>query len=170
MLATDFLRSLLAKHKKDPDAFTANYCYYHVIPNMLTGGGTTAATLNVATLIAAIYFLFKHPDVTEKLRRGVERAKIGSSANNSIFKQAHEDPYLQNGNEETSRMFSIHKAGHAPRSVIKGPHSCRMAFLSGCTCMTLSLEHFLPAKSCRRVMGSHASANASFTYRLQMSS
>ena len=48
----DLLSSLLAKHQRDPEAFTIGDAHHHTLPNVVGGAETTGITLS-----AAMYFL-----------------------------------------------------------------------------------------------------------------
>lgn len=73
-LDSDFLGSLLSKHRRNPDNFTVDDAYYHVIAPVLAGGETTGVTQN-----ATMYFLRKHPQALEKLREEVKELKARST-------------------------------------------------------------------------------------------
>jgi len=90
MLETDYLGSLLAKHRKTPATFGVDDAYYHILSNILAGGETTGNTM-----IAAIYFLTKHPQVMDRLRKEAEGLKERSKNAKVTVKEAHECSYLQ---------------------------------------------------------------------------
>lgn len=99
-LDSDFLGSLLSKHRRNPDNFTVDDAYYHVIAPVLAGGETTGVTQN-----ATMYFLRKHPQALEKLREEVEELKARSTNKTIAEKEAQGCSYLQAVIKGTLRLF-----------------------------------------------------------------
>lgn len=90
LLETDYLGSLLAKHRRTPETFKVDDANYHMIANIGGGGETTGSSI-----VAAIYFLSKHPRSLEKLRQEMEELKARSKNDKITVKEAHECSYLQ---------------------------------------------------------------------------
>lgn len=99
-LETNFLDSLLAKHQKNPDTFSIDDAYYHIVPNVSAGGETTGIALS-----ATVYFLCRNPDKLEKLRKELERMKKGNRSDRVAMKVAQDCPYLQAVIKESLRLF-----------------------------------------------------------------
>ena len=74
VLQTDYLGSLLAKHRRDPQQFKVDDASFHVLSNVVAGGETTGISL-----AAAIHFLIQYPHVLEKLRRELDGLNKGSN-------------------------------------------------------------------------------------------
>ena len=89
LLQTDYLGSLLAKHRRDPQRFKVDDASYHVLSNVLAGGETTGISL-----AAAIHFLIQYPHVLEKLRRELDGLNKGSNERVSM-KDAQNCKYLE---------------------------------------------------------------------------
>ena len=79
LLQTDYLGSLLAKHRRDPQQFKVDDAFYHVLSNVIAGGETTGISL-----AAAIHFLIQYPQVLEKLRQELDGLNKGSNERVSI--------------------------------------------------------------------------------------
>ena len=74
LLQTDFLGSLLAKHRRNPQQFKVDDASYHVLSNVIAGGETTGISL-----AAAIHLLIQYPHVLEKLRQELDGLDKGSN-------------------------------------------------------------------------------------------
>ena len=113
VLKTDYLTSLLAKHRRTPDHFSVDDAYYHIISNVVAGGETTGIALT-----AAMYLLVKSPRVLERLRgelEGVKRCKNGRVG----VMEAQNCGYLNAVIKEVLRLFP--PAGlNLPRVIPKG--------------------------------------------------
>ena len=72
LLQTDYLGSLLAKHRRDPQHFKVDDAFYHISSNVVAGGETTGISL-----AAAIHLLVQYPQVLEKLRQELDGLKKG---------------------------------------------------------------------------------------------
>lgn len=90
LLETDFMGSMLARHRRSPESFSVDDAHYHLIAQIGGGGETTGNEM-----CAAIYFLCKYPRVLEKLREAVEEMRQRSKAARITAKEAHECSYLQ---------------------------------------------------------------------------
>ena len=113
VLKTDYLTSLLAKHRRTPDHFSVDDAYYHIISNIVAGGETTGIALT-----AAMYLLVKSPRVLEKLRGELERVKRGENGRVGVM-EAQNCGYLNAVIKEVLRLFP--PAGlNLPRVVPKG--------------------------------------------------
>ena len=113
VLKTDYLTSLLAKHRRTPDNFSVDDAYYHIISNVVAGGETTGIALT-----AAMYLLVKSPRVLEKLRGELEGMKRGENGRVGVM-EAQNCGYLSAVIKEVLRMFP--PAGlNLPRVVPKG--------------------------------------------------
>ena len=113
VLKTDYLTSLLAKHRRTPDNFSVDDAYYHIISNVVAGGETTGIALT-----AAMYLLVKSPRVLEKLRRELEGMKRGDNGRVGVL-EAQRCGYLNAVVKEVLRLFP--PAGlNLPRVVPKG--------------------------------------------------
>ena len=96
----DFLSSLYATHKEDPDRFRAQDIHYHTMGNIIAGSDTTAITLS-----AALYYLCKYPRVLGKLRRELDdKRQSGQISSPVTFGETLECPYLQAVLKETMRV------------------------------------------------------------------
>ena len=114
-LESDYLGTFLAKARRNPDSFSVDDAYYHMMSNLLAGGETTGVSVT-----AAVYFLYKNPKSLERLRQEIEGMKKGSFNPDSItMKQASECQYLQAVIKETVRVFSPVSI-NLPRVVPKG--------------------------------------------------
>lgn len=100
MLEKNFLDSLLAKHRRSPDAFSVNDAYYHIVPNVSAGGETTGIALS-----ATMNFLCRNPEKLENLRRGLESMKKGKTGDRIAMKDAQDCSYLQAVIKESLRLF-----------------------------------------------------------------
>jgi len=89
LLETDFLGSMLAKHRRNPEMFKVEDTNYHLLAQVGAGGETTGDEM-----CAAIYFLCKYPRVLEKLRVEVEGLKMRSKGARITAKDARECSYL----------------------------------------------------------------------------
>ena len=89
LLQTDYLGSLLAKHRRDPQQFKVDDASYHVLSNVVAGGETTGISL-----AAAIHLLIQYPHVLEKLRRELDGLNKGSDARISM-KDAQDCTYSE---------------------------------------------------------------------------
>ena len=113
VLKTDYLTSLLAKHRRTPDSFSVDDAYYHIISNIVAGGETTGIALT-----AAMYLLVKSPRVLEKLRGELEGMKRGENGRVEVM-EAQNCGYLNAVVKEVLRLFP--PAGlNLPRVVPKG--------------------------------------------------
>lgn len=130
-LKTDYMSSLLAKHRSSPTQFKIDDAFYHIISNVVAGGETTGISLS-----AAVYLLIKHPRVLKKLRNELESLRNTESRNGS-FREAQGCSYLQAVIKEALRLFPA--AGLTmPRVVPKGGlRLCDRFFPEG-----VSNEHF----------------------------
>ena len=79
LLQTDYLGSLLAKHRRDPQQFKVDDAFYHVLSNVVAGGETIGISL-----AAAIHLLIQYPQVLEKLRQELDGLNKGSNERVSI--------------------------------------------------------------------------------------
>lgn len=96
----DILSSLLAKHQKNPDVFTMGDVHHHVLPNVVGGAETTGITLS-----AAVYFLWKNPQVLAKLRQEVDARKSTGKFHDIVtVNDAAGCRYLQAVIKETLRL------------------------------------------------------------------
>ena len=101
VLESDYLGTFLAKARRNPDAFTVDDAYYHMMSNLLAGSESTGISLS-----AAIYFLCKNPQSLGKLRKEIEDMKTKSSNPGfTTLKEASECQYLQAVIKETVRVF-----------------------------------------------------------------
>ena len=113
VLKTDYLTSLLAKHRRTPEDFSVDDAFYHIISNVVAGGETTGIALT-----AALYLLVKSPRVLEKLRRDMEEIKRGENGRVGVM-EAQDCGYLSAVVKEVLRLFP--PAGlNLPRVVPKG--------------------------------------------------
>ena len=102
VLESDYLGTFLAKAHANPDTFTVDDAYYHMMAILLAGGETTGSSLS-----AIMYFLCKSPQSLEKLRLELEGMKTRSSDTSfTTLKEASECQYLQAVIKETVRIFS----------------------------------------------------------------
>ena len=113
VLRTDYLTSLLAKHRRTPENFSVDDAFYHIISNVVAGGETTGIALT-----AAMYLLVKSPRVLEKLRGELEGIKRGENGRVGVM-EAQNCGYLSAVIKEVLRLFP--PAGlNLPRVVPKG--------------------------------------------------
>lgn len=113
VLTTDYLTSLLAKHRRTPENFSVDDAFYHIISNVVAGGETTGIALT-----AAMYLLVKSPRILEKLRGELEGLKIGENGRAGVM-EAQDCAYLSAVIKEVLRLFP--PAGlNLPRVVPKG--------------------------------------------------
>ncbi len=113
VLKTDYLTSLLAKHRRNPDQFSVDDAYYHIISNVVAGGETTGIALT-----AAMYLLVKSSRVLEKLTGELEGMKRGEDGRVGVM-EAQDCGYLSAVVKEVLRLFP--PAGlNLPRVVPKG--------------------------------------------------
>ncbi|KAI0469341.1 cytochrome P450 [Xylaria cf. heliscus] len=120
--AEPFLSKFLTKHEQDPEKFTMYHVLAGCTANLAAGSDTTGITLS-----AILYYLLKHPDCLQKLRREViEFQEQGLLSPSFSFKDTQQMPYLQAVIKETLR---IHPATGLPmeRVVPEGG-----ATISGC--------------------------------------
>lgn len=110
-LKKNFLDSLLAKHRKNPDTFSIDDAYYHIVPNVSAGGETTGIALS-----ATIYFLCRNPEKLEKLREELKSMKMRDRV---AMKDAQDCPYMQAVIKESLRLFPATGLGLA-RVIPKG--------------------------------------------------
>ncbi len=90
-LGTDFLSSLLSKHRENPAAFSIDDVYYHIVPNVSAGGETTGISLS-----ATVYFLCQNPEKLRKLRSELQITGL---------EKARDCLYLQAVIKESLRLF-----------------------------------------------------------------
>ena len=96
----DMLRSLLAKHQKEPDAFTLEDIHHHTVQIVVAGAETTGITLS-----AAIYFLWTNPRSLLKLRHELDSKGSAGRFNDIVtVKDTIDCPYLQAVIKETIRL------------------------------------------------------------------
>ncbi|KAL8764808.1 MAG: hypothetical protein Q9209_007868, partial [Squamulea sp. 1 TL-2023] len=99
-----FVSLLQEKHLKDPSNFSPQDVTYHMIPNIVAGADTSSAGLN-----AAIYYLWRNPQVLAKLRDELEKwaAVNGKREADRVISmtEAQQMRYLQAVLKETLRMF-----------------------------------------------------------------
>ena len=102
-------------HQKNPEKFQIGDIYYHTLSNVVAGAETTGISLS-----AALYFLWKHPQVLAKLRQELdEKSAAGKFQDLVPMKQAAECPYLQAVIKETLRLHPGNGLG-LPRVVPAG--------------------------------------------------
>jgi cytochrome P450 len=100
-LNSNFISSLLARHRNDPEAFKLDDIYYHAIGNVIAGAGSTGTTM-----AAAVYFLCKQPSLMEKLRKELDEFNgKSSSPEHPSMRDLQNLPYLQAVVKETLRLF-----------------------------------------------------------------
>ncbi|KAI1453407.1 cytochrome P450 [Annulohypoxylon moriforme] len=99
--AKDFLSKMVARHHKDPDAFTSYHILQGCANNMIAGSDTTAISLS-----AILYYLLKYPETFAKLREEVKatQQKAGTTSKDIPFKMSQEMPYLQAVIKEALRL------------------------------------------------------------------
>ena len=96
----DMLSSLLAKHRKNPEAFTSDDIRYHVLSNVVAGAETTGISLN-----AAVYFLWKNPRTLAKLRQELDAERSAAKFHDIVsVKDVADCRYLQAVIKETLRL------------------------------------------------------------------
>ncbi|KAG8526139.1 uncharacterized protein KY384_000132 [Bacidia gigantensis] len=96
----DILGSLLAKHSKSPETFSVADARYHVIPNILAGGHTTAISF-----AATMHCLMKDPRVLSKLREALGDLTRDQESGHYSLKQTQDCTYLQAVIKESLRLF-----------------------------------------------------------------
>ena len=97
---TDLLSSLLAKHQKDPEGFTIGDVHHHTLPNVVGGAETTGISLS-----AAVYYLWKNPQILAKLRHELDaRRSAGTFHDIVTVKDVAGCRYLQAVVKETLRL------------------------------------------------------------------
>ena len=114
-LRSDYMSSLLARHRRDPAAFKIDDITYHMVPNIIAGGETTGSSIT-----AAVYFLCKHPTVFAQLRQELDLFMIERQSDDPItMRDAQGCGYLQAFVKEALRLFPA--AGLTmPRVIPKG--------------------------------------------------
>ncbi|KAL8992639.1 MAG: hypothetical protein Q9169_006945 [Polycauliona sp. 2 TL-2023] len=99
-----FIGMMQEKHLREPATFTQSDVTYHMIPNIVAGSDTTAASLN-----AAVYLLWRHPSVLARLRQELDKWAAGKekrTMDSMIFMAEAQDlPYLQAVIKESMRLF-----------------------------------------------------------------
>ena len=107
---SDLVTSMTEKHRRYPDEFSRADIIYHMLPNVVAGAETTAATL-----AAVIYYLCKHPAVLSRLRQELDDWAAGQPNRdpNVIISQseARKLHYLQAVLKETMRLFPANGKG-----------------------------------------------------------
>ena len=107
---SDLVTSMTEKHRRNPKEFSRNDIIYHMLPNVVAGGETTAATLT-----AVIYYLCKHPAVLNRLRAELDSwaADHPKRDQNAIisYSEARSLHYLQAVLKETMRLFPANGKG-----------------------------------------------------------
>ncbi|KAI1164733.1 cytochrome P450 [Nemania serpens] len=105
--AEPFVSKFLTKYEQDPEKFTMQYVLGGCTANMAAGSDTTGITLS-----AIIYYLYRHPNCLEELRREIAEFQAQGLLSNSFgFKETQQMPYLQAVIRETLR---IHPATGLP--------------------------------------------------------
>ncbi|KAI0441043.1 cytochrome P450 [Xylaria telfairii] len=105
--AEPFLSKFLSKHEADPDKFSMEHVLAGCTANLAAGSDTTGITLS-----AILYYLFKHPNCLQALRREItEFQEAGLLSASFSFKETQQMPYLQAIIKETLR---IHPATGLP--------------------------------------------------------
>ena len=96
----DLLSSLLAKHRKTPEVFTIEDVHHHTLPNVVGGAETTGISLS-----AAVYFLWKNPEILAKLRHELDTRRSTGKFNDIVtVKDVAGCRYLQAVIRETLRL------------------------------------------------------------------
>ncbi|MCJ1322910.1 hypothetical protein MMC15_008260 [Xylographa vitiligo] len=100
-LKYDYVTTLLARSRKDPQNFKEDDVLYHVIGNVVAGAETTAITLS-----AIFYYLSRSISVLDKLRGELDAFMQKRESKGPIqMKEALELPYLQAVVKEGLRLF-----------------------------------------------------------------
>ena len=99
-LSSDYLGSLLARSRANPEHFAVKDAIYHVLTNVRAGAETTGISLS-----ATAYFLGKEPRVLEKLRKELEETRENIESRQVSVKEAYNLQYLQAVIKESLRMF-----------------------------------------------------------------
>ncbi|MCJ1390938.1 hypothetical protein MMC18_003799, partial [Xylographa bjoerkii] len=100
-LKYDYVTTLLARSKKDPENFKENDVLFHVMSNVVAGAESSAITLS-----AIFYYLGRSLSVLEKLREELDAFMHKRESKGPIqMKEALELPYLQAVIKEGMRLF-----------------------------------------------------------------
>ena len=115
---SDLVTSMTEKHRRHPDEFSRADIIYHMLPNVVAGAETIAATL-----AAVIYYLCKHPAVLSRVRVELDdwAADQPKRDHDAIisYSEARKLHYLQAVLKETMRLFPANGKG-LTRVVPKG--------------------------------------------------
>lgn len=137
----DIISSLLAKHRKSPEIFTMEDVHHHVLPNVVGGAETTGITLS-----AAVYFLWKNPQILSKLRQELDaREPTGKARDIMTAKDAAGCRYLQAVIKETLRLHPGNGLG-LTRLVPKGGLTLSGRYFPEGVCLLFLTSHMTDEK------------------------
>lgn len=94
----DFLDHYIAAKEKNPEVVNDNVVMMYLIANITAGSDTTASTI-----CAAVYYVLKHPDVHDRLRKELRGANLDSTKP-AQWKEIRGLPYLDAVMRESMRL------------------------------------------------------------------